>query len=145
MAAQSTLTTAARRLCEAIAARDVDGIAAQFAAGYVNETPAHPSRGFRGADQVRQNWSRILGAVPDLHVELVRESVVGDVEWSEWSYTGTAADGSPFDMAGVVIFGVGDDGAVMWARFYLEPVDASLASATASTIEEAVGQHVGAP
>lgn len=75
MAVPGTTTTASQRLCAAIAARDVDAIAGQFADDYVNETPAHPSRGFVGAAQVRQNWTRILESIKDLRVELVATAV----------------------------------------------------------------------
>lgn len=143
MAAPSSSSTAARRLCDAVTARDLDGIVSQFADDYVNETPAHPSRGFQGAAQVRQNWSRILAAVPDLRADLVREAVVDDTEWAELSYTGTAVDGTPFGMAGVVVLGV-SDGLVRWARFYLEPVDGTRPPLPPGlTAEEAVIQHLG--
>lgn len=143
MAVPGTTTTASQRLCAAIAARDIDAISGQFADDYVNETPAHPSRGFQGAAQVRQNWTRILAAVQDLRVELVRQAVEGDVEWAEWSFTGTKADGSPFAMAGVVIVGVGD-GVIRWARFYLEPVDDETGPVSPeSTVAAAVSQHLG--
>jgi len=92
-------------------------------------------------DYVR--WTRILAAVQDLRVELVRQAVESDVEWAEWSFTGTKADGSPFAMAGVVIVGVGD-GVIRWARFYLEPVDDETGPVSPeSTVAAAVSQHLG--
>ena len=48
------------RLRRATDAHDVEAIVACFTDDYVNETPAHPARGFVGRDQVRANWSRIL-------------------------------------------------------------------------------------
>jgi len=144
MATPSRSSTAARRLCDAITARDLDGIVRQFADDYVNETPAHPSRGFQGAAQVRQNWSRILAAVPDLQAQVVREAVDGDTEWSELSYTGTTVDGAPFGMVGVVVLGV-SDGLVRWVRFYLEPVDGTRPPLPPGlTADEAVTGHLGA-
>jgi ketosteroid isomerase-like protein len=143
MAAPSSASTAARRLCDAITAGDLDGIVGQFADDYVNETPAHPSRGFQGAGQVRQNWSRILAAVPGLRADLVREAVADDAEWSELSFTGTTVDGAPFAMAGVVILGV-VDGLARWARFYLEPVDGTRPPLPPGlSADEAVTQHLG--
>jgi ketosteroid isomerase-like protein len=143
MATQGSTSTAARRLCDAITARDLEGIVGQFADDYVNETPAHPSRGFQGAAQVRSNWTRILAAVPDLRAEVVREAVVDGTEWSELSYTGKTVDGAPFAMVGVVILGV-DDGLVRSARFYLEPVDGTRPPLPPGlTPDEAVAQHLG--
>jgi hypothetical protein len=43
------------------------------------------------------------------------------VVWSEWEQHGTRRDGTPHVMRGVIIFGV-DHAAIVWARFYLEPV-----------------------
>ena len=43
--------------------------------------------------------------------------------------TGTRRDGTTHQMAGVILFGV-RDGRFVWARFYLEPVQAAGADAT---------------
>lgn len=109
------------RLRRAVTDHDLDGVVTCFAVDYRNETPAHPSRGFLGRDQVRRNWQQIFAAVPDITAEVLRCSVDGDTAWSEWEHRGTRADGSPHLMRGVVIFGV-TDGLAAWARFYLEPV-----------------------
>ena len=95
-----------------------------FAADYRNETPAHPERSFTGRDQVRKNWEQIFAAIPDLTAEVLRCAVDGDTVWTEWEHRGTRPDGSRHLMRGVVIFGVGGRVAE-WARFYLEPVQAS--------------------
>jgi ketosteroid isomerase-like protein len=110
------------RLAEATNAHDIEGLAACFAPDYRNQTPAHPSRGFTGRDQVRRNWEQIFAFVPDLTAEVVRFTVHDDAVWSEWEHRGTRRDGSPHLMRGVAIFGVRDSMAA-WARFYLEPVD----------------------
>jgi ketosteroid isomerase-like protein len=110
-----------QRLSRAVNAHDLEGIVACFADDYRNETPAHPTRGFTGRDQVRRNWAQILAAVPDLRSTVVRCSADGDTAWSEWEHRGTRSDGSPHLMRGVVIFGV-VGGLATWARFYLEPV-----------------------
>lgn len=110
-----------RRLCAATNAHDVEAVVDCFAADYRNETPAHPERGFVGREQVSRNWSQIFAAVPDVHAQVLRLSVSGDVIWTEWEHTGTRVDGSPHLMRGVIIFGV-TDGCAGWARFYLEPV-----------------------
>ncbi|HEX5622323.1 MAG TPA: hypothetical protein VFX51_28115 [Solirubrobacteraceae bacterium] len=41
------------------------------------QQPAHPDRAFRGADQVRENWSAIFDSVKDFRSELVRADAAG--------------------------------------------------------------------
>ncbi len=115
---------------------DLDALVRCFAVDYVNETPAHPTRGFRGRDQVRRNWEQIFAFVPDLRAEVTRRVVDGDTEWTEWEMIGTRRDGTSHHMRGVIIFGV-HDGAVQWARFYLEPVEE-----VAGTVDDAVRDQV---
>lgn len=119
---ESTGARVLNRLLEATNAHDIDAIAACFASGYRNETPAHPARSFTGRDQVRRNWEQILGFVPDVHATLLRYSIEDAVVWSEWEHRGSRRDGTPHLMRGVIILGVEHD-AITWARFYLEPVD----------------------
>ena len=83
--------------------------------------------------------SRILGAVPDLSASVLRAAVEGDAVWTEWEMGGTRVDGVPHLLRGVIIFGV-RDGAITWARFYLEPVDEADADVNA-----AVGRTIGEP
>jgi hypothetical protein len=119
------------RLWRATNDHDLDAIVECFATGYRNETPAHPERGFTGADQVRRNWDQILAFVPDLATEVLRYSVEADTVWSEWEHRGTRRDGSEHHMRGVVIFGV-VDGLAAWARLYLEPVEGAAGSVDAA-------------
>jgi|SRR5664279_1885500 len=113
--------TVVHRLQAATNAHDLDALVACFASDYLSEIPAHPARSFRGSEQVRRNWTQILAGVPDLHSELLRDSVDGNVVWSEWEWTGTRRDGVPHLMRGTTILGVQDD-SIAWARFYMEPV-----------------------
>ena len=110
------------RLAAAMNAHDIDAFVGCFAEDYDSVQPAHPDRAFRGRDQVRTNWSSVFAGVPDFHAELVRADVVGDAEWSEWRWSGTQADGTRLDMAGVILFGV-RDGRIAKARLYIEPVE----------------------
>jgi len=124
------------RLTRATNDHDIDALVACFAIGYVNETPAHPLRGFTGREQVRQNWTQIFTAVPDIVVEVTSwgEDSVSvaveppgsgcDVLWTEWKMGGSRRDGTAHRMAGVVIFVVAGD-EITAARFYLEPVETS--------------------
>jgi ketosteroid isomerase-like protein len=126
-----------RRLQAATNAHDLEALVDCFTADYLSEIPLHPSRGFRGGEQVRRNWAQILTGVPDLHSELIREAVDGTVVWAEWEWTGTRRDGAPHLMRGTTILGV-DGERIGWARFYMEPVvddsvgiDAAVAQAVA--------------
>jgi ketosteroid isomerase-like protein len=125
------------RLETATNEHDLEALAACFAMDYVNETPAHPARGFRGRAQVRRNWEQIFNAVPDVTARVTRKAVAGDVVWSEWEMSGTRMDGSAHRMCGVIMFGVAA-GLIQWARFYLEPVDIGQAS-----VDDAVRRQVG--
>ena len=125
------------RLRQAVDAHDVEAVVACFAAGYVNETPAHPGRGFTGREQVRTNWNRIFTGVPDLTAEVLRIAVDNTIVWSEWEMSGTRPDGLPHLMRGVIIFEV-SDGSATAARFYLEPVDVGEGGVSAA-IDRIVG------
>lgn len=129
------------RLCQAVNAHDLEELENCFALDYVNETPAHPTRGFRGRAQVRKNWEQIFGGVPDLSAE-VRWIADEDTAWSEWNMRGTRRDGSPHHMCGVVVFGVAD-GLVTRARFYLEPVEEG-GGGVDDAVRRAVGRTAGA-
>ena len=112
----------ALKLRDATNNRSVAEVADCFADDYVNQTPAHPGRGFTGKDQVRRNWARIFAAVPDHTATLIASAQDGDTVWTEWEMRGTRADGAPHLMCGPIVFTV-HDGLASAARFYLEPVD----------------------
>jgi ketosteroid isomerase-like protein len=124
------------RLVRATNQHDLGSMAACFSEDYQNETPAHPARGFRGRAQVRRNWEQIFASVPDIHVDVVRSAVKADTAWTEWEMRGTRRDGRSHWIRGVIVFGV-NDGAIRWARFYLEPVDESDA-----TVDDAIREQV---
>jgi hypothetical protein len=118
------------RIQQAIAAHDVIALADCFAVDYRNETPAHPARSFTGREQVRRNWTVILGEVPDLTSNLVRWSrgpADPEAVWAEWDWAGTRVDGPAVRLRGVTVLGIGADGhaaeVIRWARFYMESVD----------------------
>lgn len=127
-----------QRIRVAINGHDLEALASCFAADYVNETPVHPQRSFRGRAQVRRNWEQIFEGVPDIGAELIRSTTDGDTAWSEWELSGRRLDGSPFRMRGVAIYGVADDEAV-WCRFYLEPVDEGGNDINAATSQVVTG------
>lgn len=124
------------RLVRATNAHDLERLVACFAEDYVNETPAHPARGFAGREQVRRNWEQIFGFMPDLRAEVVARAVDGNTVWTEWRMEGTRRDGSAQMMVGVIVFEVAE-GTARRARFFLEPVDAG-----AGTVDDAVRAQV---
>jgi ketosteroid isomerase-like protein len=124
------------RLQDALNAHDIEAFVACFDPDYDSKQPAHPDRGFRGREQVRENWSAIFESVKDFRSELVRAEGSGDVEWSEWRWHGTHPDGTLLDMAGVIIAGV-RDGRAIWARLYVEPVEQGGAGIEAAVREMA--------
>jgi ketosteroid isomerase-like protein len=124
----------AEALADAMNARDIEAFVALFAPDYDSRQPAHPDRAFVGRDQVRTNWSAVFSGVPDFRAELVATAVEGDTLWSEWRWHGTQRDGSPLDMAGVIVGGV-RDGRFAWARLYVEPVEAAGAGIDAAVRE----------
>jgi ketosteroid isomerase-like protein len=111
------------RLQSAMNAHDLDAFVACFAPDYESQQPAHPSRSFRGRDQVRTNWAGVFAGVPDFTAELVLSAVTDEgVEVGEWRWHGMHTDGSPFGMHGVIVTGIEHD-LIAWARLYMEPIE----------------------
>ena len=104
-------------------AHDAEGMAALFSPDYRSEQPAHPRRGFGGHAQVAINWNQMFRGVPDLRVELVAGTTDGATCWSEWVWRGHYTDGSLFEMRGVTIMGLTEDGLIAEARLYMEVVE----------------------
>ena len=127
------------KLLASVNGHDLEGLVNCFADDYVNQTPAHPPRGFRGREQVRRNWTQIFGTIPDIQARVPGTAVDGQTLWTEWEMSGTRADGEPFLMRGVVIFDF-TGALISSARFYLEPVEN-----TSGDVEEAVIDAVGRP
>ncbi len=111
------------RLRDALNAHDPAAMVALFDPDYRSEQPIHPQRGFGGRDQVAANWTQMFDGIPDFEAGVVKESTDGTTSWSEWVWRGSHRDGTPFLMKGVTIMGLGDDGAILWARLYMEPVE----------------------
>jgi ketosteroid isomerase-like protein len=110
------------RLTAAQNEHDLEGMLACFHEDYRSEQPLFPARAFQGIEQVRANWSALLGGVADFHADSVRSAVDGDTVFAEIHWTGAKPDGTPFDMRGVVIMGVSDD-RLAWGRLYVDEVE----------------------
>ena len=109
-------------LVDAQNAHDVEAMLECFDPDYTSEQPAHPARAFTGTDQVRRNWSMLLGAIPDFHAKVLRTAVTGETVWSEARYSGTKGDGSRLDAMVVTIFGL-REGLIVWGRLYIDEVE----------------------
>jgi ketosteroid isomerase-like protein len=120
------------RLLQALNSHDPAQMAALFARDYRSAQPAHPGREFTGRAQVLENWTAVFDGVPDFTARLVSSTQSDDVVWSEWDWSGTHTDGTPFAMRGVIILELRDD-LIAEGRLYMEPVDQE-----ESTIDEAV-------
>ena len=93
--AANPMLSVVTRLRDAMNEHDLEALVDVFDPDFVSETPAHPQRTFRGADQVRRNWEQIFAGVPDLQADLLDAVVEGDTVWSEWDWHGTRRDGAP--------------------------------------------------
>lgn len=110
-----------QKVVDAINAHDVDTQVSYFHPNYESRLPCHPSENFTGNDQVRKNWSALMGAVPDLRLDLERWAVNGSEVWTELHVHGRRTDESPFDVRGVIIATV-EDGLLTQGRIFLEEV-----------------------
>jgi hypothetical protein len=111
------------RLTEAMNRHDAAEMAMMFRPDYRSEQPAHPNRGFSVGAQVQTNWSQMFAGVPDMRCECVADTDDGSTAWTEWRWTGTYTDGTPFATAGVTIFRIADDGRIASGHLYMEPVE----------------------
>ncbi|MEO6201211.1 MAG: nuclear transport factor 2 family protein [Cryobacterium sp.] len=141
--AETGVADTVTRLARAMNAHDLTALVACFADDFVNETPAHPERGFTGSEQVHRNWSRIFSGIPDFQAEVVRSIVHGNTAWTEWEQRGTRRDGATHLMRGVAIM-TGSEGVLTHVRFYLEPVELTSGDVNAA-IERTMGAPGGAP
>jgi ketosteroid isomerase-like protein len=136
------MSTVIDRLMGAVNGHDLEGLVSCFAEDYVNETPVHPQRGFRGSDQVRTNWAQIFAGVPDMKAAVLRRAEGDDQVWTEWDMSGSRGeDGGPFLMRGVVIFGIRAD-VISSARFYLEPAEEASGDVDAHTRRVVTGNEL---
>jgi len=122
IASEHDARTTVDAMLQAVNDHQLETLAGFFDTDYLNETPSHPKRSFRGNAQVRKNWAQIFASVPDVAARVVSSAVEGERVWVELEMSGTNTAGGPFRMRGVVIFSVAGD-IIRSARFYLEPVE----------------------
>jgi ketosteroid isomerase-like protein len=126
------MTAFVDHLLVALNSRDPRAVADLFAEDYRSAQPAHPGREFVGCAQVLENWTSVFDGVPDFSARLVSGTQDGETVTSEWDWSGTHVDGSPFAMRGVIVLVLRDD-LIAEGRLYMEAVDE-----VQSTIDEAV-------
>ena len=122
MNTQQSHLSVVERLQRAMNRHDLEAFLDCFDANYHSEQPAHPQRAFSGSEQVHKNWSQVFSSIPDFQADLLRFTVEGDTEWSEWHWQGTQDSGTRLNMCGVMILGI-QDGRIRWGRLYMEQVE----------------------
>lgn len=113
---------AIEQLRDATNAHDLDAVVACFHRDVHSQQPLHPSRTFRGNENIRQNWAMIFGGVPDLHADLLRTATSGKIGWAEWHWSGTSRDRKAFEMRGITVMEV-EEGLISAVSLYMEPVE----------------------
>jgi ketosteroid isomerase-like protein len=122
MTADEDPMTTIDRLVAFTNAHDLPGVVSCFAEDYALDAPLHPSRSFRGREQVHRNWSQIFAAVPDIAAKVVAHARDGAAAWTEWEMAGTRRDGTKHLMRGIFVFVV-REGLICSGRMFLEPVE----------------------
>jgi uncharacterized protein (TIGR02246 family) len=110
------------KLVEAVNAHDLDAMIELFDTDYRSVQPAHPARAFVGRTQVRANWEAMFAGIPSFQTEVTRTALVGDTTWCEWTWSGTRADGQPFEARGVALFEFQHD-LIVEGTLYMEDVE----------------------
>jgi steroid delta-isomerase-like uncharacterized protein len=86
---------------------DVEAIMAFMADDCAFETTAGPEvcgKRYEGGAAVRQAFARVFSIFPDAHFGNPRHFVAGDRGCTEWTFTGTGADGKRVEVHGCDLF-----------------------------------------
>jgi steroid delta-isomerase-like uncharacterized protein len=86
---------------------DVDAIMAFMADDCAFETTAGPEvcgKRYEGREAVRQAFARVFSIFPDAHFGHPRHFVAGERGCTEWTFTGTGADGKRVEVLGCDLF-----------------------------------------
>jgi len=109
------------RMLDAFNAHDLDAIMSLFAEDCVFESPRGPEawgRRFQGLDAVREGLGARFTTIPDVHYGDGSHFVSGDRGVSEWTLTGTTADGVRLNVRGCDIWTFRDDKVVVKNSFW---------------------------
>ena len=99
------------RLFDAFNAHDIDAIMGFFADSAVFDAVAGPEvhgTRIKGRDAIAQAFSNVWAGMPDAHWHHRDHLVQGDRAVSEWTFSGTAADGSRIEAEGADLFRLKD-------------------------------------
>ena len=91
-------------LLDAFNRHDLDSIMGFFADDCVLEMPRGPDpwgKRFSGPQQVREGLATRFAGLPDVHYDEDRSFVAGSVGVSQWTLTGTTADGKHLEVRGL--------------------------------------------
>lgn len=86
---------------------DVDGLMSFMTDDCVFEASAGPDVNgtrYAGRDAVRSSFAEVWTTFPDAHWSSARHFVIGDRGVSEWTFTGTRADGTHVEVHGCDLF-----------------------------------------
>ncbi|GAA2839801.1 ketosteroid isomerase-like protein [Aminobacter aminovorans] len=103
------------RLFDAFNRHDIDGVMHFFAGNCVFNGVAGPEAygtRFEGTEAIAAAFSAVWKAMPDAHWAHHGHFVHGDRAVSEWTFTGTNADGSRIEAEGCDLFTL-DDGKIV--------------------------------
>jgi ketosteroid isomerase-like protein len=109
------------RMIQAANRHDLEAMVACYTQDYRSEQQFHPERNFTGPDGVRKNWSHFFATMPDYRIDVLSQTVEGDIVWAELHFHGTQLDGTRQSTRGVTLVGVQGD-LISWARLYIESV-----------------------
>lgn len=111
-----------QRYSDAWNAHDIEAIMGFHTADSVFETgggsESYGTR-FAGFEEVRQRFIAVWTDIPDVHFQSLMHAVQGDSGCSEWTFTGTAVDGSKIEIDGCDLFTF-EQGRISSKRSYLK-------------------------
>jgi ketosteroid isomerase-like protein len=104
-----------RAILEGFNAHDLDAILSYFAEDCIFESPRGRDpwgQRFEGVEQVRRGLEARFEGIPDVQYESHGHFVGGDRGVSEWTITGTSADGNPIEVRGCDLWTFAPDGRI---------------------------------
>jgi ketosteroid isomerase-like protein len=104
-----------RQILEGFNAHDLDAILRHFARDCIFESPRGPEpcgRRFEGIEEVRRGLAARFETIPDVRYASHGDFVDGDRAVSEWTISGTTADGAAIEVRGCDIWTFAPDGRV---------------------------------
>jgi len=104
-----------RQLADAFNRHDLDAIMAAFSDDCVFESPRGPDpwgKRFTGKNEVRSGLAARFSGIPDVHYSDDQHFASGERGVSEWTLTGTTADGERLEVRGCDLWTFDADGKI---------------------------------